>query len=130
MNGGLAAISDVPKTLVYEISRHLNRRGEIIPRRIIDKVPSAELAPDQTDQDDLPPYDLLDRILEGYVERSRSAADLAAEGFDRELVQDVIRRIDRSEYKRRQAAPGIKVTAKAFGEGRRVPLAKRFVPVE
>jgi NAD+ synthetase len=129
MNGGLAVISDVPKTLVYEISRYLNRRGEIIPQRIIDKVPSAELAPNQTDQDDLPPYDVLDRILERYVERRRSAEDLAGEGFDRALVQDVIRRIDRSEYKRRQAAPGIKVTAKAFGEGRRLPLAKRFVPV-
>ncbi|HDI61325.1 MAG TPA: NAD+ synthase [Desulfobacteraceae bacterium] len=130
MNGGLAVISDVPKTLVYQISRYVNRGGEIIPRRIIDKAPSAELAPDQADQDDLPPYDLLDRILEGYVERRKSAADLAAEGFAPDLVQEVIRRVDRSEYKRRQAAPGIKVTAKAFGEGWRLPLAKRFVPLE
>lgn len=130
MNGGLAVISDVPKTLVYEICRYVNRDAEVIPRRIVDKAPSAELAPDQTDQDDLPPYDLLDRILEGYVERRKSAAALAAEGFDRNLVQEVIRRVDRSEYKRRQAAPGIKVTAKAFGEGWRLPLAKRFVPVE
>jgi NAD+ synthase (glutamine-hydrolysing) len=130
MNGGLAVISDVPKTLVYEICRHVNRGGEVIPRRIIDKVPSAELAPDQTDQDDLPPYDLLDRLLEGYVERGKSAADLAAEGFDPQLVNEVIRRVERSEYKRRQAAPGIKVTAKAFGEGRRLPLAKRFDPID
>lgn len=130
MNGGLAVISDVPKTLVYEICRYVNRGGDIIPGRIIVKAPSAELAPDQTDQDDLPPYDLLDRILEGYVERRRSVADLTAEGFDRDLVREVIRRVDRSEYKRRQAAPGIKVTAKAFGEGWRLPLAKRFVAVE
>jgi NAD+ synthetase len=129
MSGGLAVISDVPKTLVYDISRYVNRCGEIIPRRIIDKVPSAELAPDQTDQDDLPPYGLLDRILKGYVEEGKSAADLAAEGFEHQLVGEVIRRVDRSEYKRRQAAPGLKVTAKAFGEGRRLPLAKRFEPI-
>ncbi len=129
MNGGLAVISDVPKTMVYEICRHVNRNGEIIPQRIIDKVPSAELAPDQTDQDDLPPYDLLDRILEGYVERGRGEEALVAEGFARETVREVIGRVERSEYKRRQAAPGIKVTPKAFGEGRRLPLAKRFVPV-
>jgi len=128
MNGGLAVISDVPKTLVYEISRDINRREEIIPQRILDKVPSAELAPDQTDQDDLPPYDLLDGILEGYVEAGKGEAALVAEGFAPETVRDVIARVERSEYKRRQAAPGIKVTPKAFGEGRRFPLAKRLAP--
>ena len=129
MNGGLAVISDVPKTLVYEVSRHINRDREIIPRRIIDKAPSAELRPDQTDQDDLPAYDLLDRILEGYVEAFKGAERLVAEGFDRDTVRDVIDRVDRNEYKRHQAAPGLKVTPKAFGEGRRFPLAKRFVPL-
>ena len=130
MNGGLAVISDVPKTLVYEVSRHVNRQGEIIPARILEKAPSAELKPGQTDQDDLPPYDLLDRILKGYVEESKGAGRLAAEGFERDTVVDVIGRVDRNEYKRNQAAPGLKVTPKAFGEGRRLPLAKRFVPLD
>ena len=130
MNGGLAVISDVPKTLVYEVSRYVNRVREIIPQRIIDKAPSAELKPDQTDQDDLPPYALLDRILKGYVEESKSVGRLVAEGFDRDTVVDVIGRVDRNEYKRHQAAPGLKVTPKAFGEGRRLPLAKRFVPLD
>ena len=130
MNGGLAVISDVPKTLVYEVSRYINRQGEIIPSRILEKAPSAELKPDQTDQDDLPPYDLLDRILKGYVEESKGVGRLAAEGFDRETVVDVIGRVDRNEYKRNQAAPGLKITPKAFGEGRRLPLAKRFVPLD
>ncbi len=129
MNGGLAVISDVPKTLVYDICRFINNDGEIIPRRIIDKPPSAELAPDQTDQDDLPPYADIDPILEGYVEQAKSGKELVAQGFDAEVVQEVIRRVDLNEYKRHQAAPGLKVTAKAFGEGRRYPLAKRFNPV-
>jgi NAD+ synthetase len=129
MNGGLAVISDVPKTLVYEVSRYVNRGAEVIPRRILDKVPSAELAPNQTDQDDLPPYDLLDRILHAYVEEGRGARALVEEGFEPRTVRDVIARVEGSEYKRRQAAPGIKVTPKAFGEGRRFPLAKRFVPL-
>lgn len=128
MNGGLAVISDVHKTLVYEICRHINRSGEIIPRRILEKAPSAELKPNQTDQDDLPPYDRLDAILKGYVEEARSADELAAAGHDPRLVADIIARVDRNEYKRHQAAPGLKVTAKAFGEGRRYPLAKRFNP--
>jgi NAD+ synthetase len=129
MNGGLAVISDVPKTEVYTIARHINRNAEIIPRRIIVKAPSAELAPDQTDQDDLPPYDVLDAILKGYIEDFQGEAELIASGFDPDVVRGVIARVDRNEYKRHQAAPGLKVTAKAFGEGRRYPLAKRFRPV-
>jgi NAD+ synthase/NAD+ synthase (glutamine-hydrolysing) len=129
MNGGLAVISDVPKTLVYELCRYINGSEEVIPQRIIDKPPSAELAPDQTDQDDLPPYEVIDPILEGYVERAQSSAELVAAGFDARAVEEVIRRVDQNEYKRHQAAPGLKVTPKAFGEGRRYPLAKRFKPV-
>ncbi|MBI5063493.1 MAG: NAD(+) synthase, partial [Desulfatitalea sp.] len=129
MNGGLAVISDVHKTLVYEICRQINQSGEIIPRRILDKAPSAELKPNQTDQDDLPPYERLDAILKGYVEEARCADELIAAGHEARIVADVIARVDRNEYKRHQAAPGLKVTAKAFGEGRRYPLAKRFNPL-
>ncbi len=129
MNGGLAVISDVPKTLVYEISRLINANGEVVPQRILDKAPSAELKPDQTDQDDLPPYEVIDAILEGYVERAMSAGELVAAGHDPQAVADIIARVDRNEYKRHQSAPGLKVTPKAFGEGRRYPLAKRFNPV-
>ena len=129
MNGGLAVIADVPKTTVYELSRFANRDGEVIPQRIIEKAPSAELKPDQEDQDDLPPYEILDRILRSYVEEFKGVRELVEMGFDRDLVQDIIRRIDMNEYKRYQAAPGLKVTSKAFGYGRRYPLAKRYRPV-
>jgi NAD+ synthase/NAD+ synthase (glutamine-hydrolysing) len=129
MNGGLAVISDVPKTMVYNLCRRINREKEVIPQRIIDKPPSAELKPDQTDQDDLPPYDIIDPILEGYVEKFQSARALVDAGFDPQVVAEVIRRVDQNEYKRHQAAPGLKVTPKAFGEGRRYPLAKRFRPI-
>lgn len=129
MNGGLAVISDVPKTLVYAICRHINSDKVIIPQRIIDKPPSAELAPDQTDQDDLPPYEVIDPILEGYVEQNKSRQELESAGFDPKAVSEVLRRVDQNEYKRHQAAPGLKVTLKAFGEGRRYPLAKQFRPV-
>jgi NAD+ synthase/NAD+ synthase (glutamine-hydrolysing) len=129
MNGGLAVISDVPKTMVYDLCRRINREKEVIPQRIIDKPPSAELKPDQTDQDDLPPYEIIDPILEGYVENFQSARALVDAGFDPQVVAEVIRRVDQNEYKRHQAAPGLKVTPKAFGEGRRYPLAKRFRPV-
>jgi NAD+ synthase (glutamine-hydrolysing) len=126
MVGGLAVISDVPKTLVYRISRYLNSRLEMIPQTSLDKPPSAELRPDQKDSDSLPPYDVLDAILEDYVEESRSAAQIAQDrGFDPELVKRVIRMVDRAEYKRQQAAPGIKISAKAFGYGRRFPIAAR-----
>jgi NAD+ synthetase len=123
MSGGLAAISDVPKTLVYRLARYVNREREIIPASTLTKAPSAELKPDQTDQDTLPPYDVLDRIVEAYVERSLDADAIAALGIDRGAVVDVIRKIDGSEYKRRQAAPGIKISSKAFGVGRRYPIA-------
>ena len=126
MNGGLAVISDVPKILVYDICRFINRFGEIIPQRIIDKPPSAELKPDQTDQDDLPPYNVIDAILKGYVEEALSPEALVAAGHDPDAVADVIRRVNQNEYKRYQAAPGLKITSKAFGEGRRYPIAKRF----
>jgi NAD+ synthetase len=126
MNGGLSVISDVPKTLVYELARIINRDRELIPNRILDKAPSAELKPDQTDQDDLPDYGVLDAILKGYIEAFKSPDELTADGFDRDVVTSVIRRVDMNEYKRHQAAPGIKVTSKAFGYGRRYPIAQRF----
>ena len=126
MCGGLAVIADVPKTKAYEIARHLNTGEERIPERIITKPPSAELKPDQTDQDDLPPYEVIDPIIQGYVEESKGLEALVKTGFDRQVVSEVINRIDRNEYKRFQAPPGIKITPKAFGEGRRYPLAKRF----
>src|SRR5262249_5666124 len=116
MAGGLAVISDVPKTMVYRISRYVNREREIIPQATIDKPPSAELRADQKDSDSLPPYEVLDAILEDYVEDSHTARQIAADrGFDVSLVERVIRMVERAEYKRQQAAPGIKVSAKAFG---------------
>ncbi len=128
MNGGLAVISDVPKTAVYDLARFINTEKEYIPSRIITKAPSAELKPGQTDQDDLPAYDILDSILKGYIEDFKGADELVKMGFARDLVEDVISRVDRNEYKRHQAAPGLKVTSKAFGYGRRYPLAQRYTP--
>ena len=126
MSGGLAVISDVPKTMVYEICRWLNRDGEVIPESILNKPPSAELRPDQKDEDSLPPYELLDRILEAYVEHNRSVSEIVQQGFDPATVRDVVRLIDRNEYKRRQSAPGLKITSKAFGVGRRFPIAADY----
>jgi NAD+ synthetase len=126
MAGGLAVISDVPKTMIYRIAKWLNREKEIIPNSSITKPPSAELRPNQCDQDSLPPYDLLDAILDLYVVQGKSAPDIVAAGFDEATVHKVIRLIDLSEYKRRQAAPGLKVTTKAFGVGRRIPIAQRY----
>ena len=126
MSGGLSVISDVPKTLVYELARYINRAQELIPEAIITKAPSAELKPDQCDQDTLPPYPVLDQILYYYIEEGASVADLIAKGFVAETVKWVVRTVDRSEYKRRQAAPGLKVTSKAFGMGRRIPVAKKL----
>jgi NAD+ synthase (glutamine-hydrolysing) len=126
MCGGLAAISDVPKTLIYELARHLNAARELIPLRTIEKVPSAELRPNQTDQDTLPPYDTLDAILRLYVEENLGVAEIAARGFDAETVRWVARKVDFNEYKREQAAPGLKVTSRAFGMGRRMPIAQRY----
>jgi len=126
MVGGLAVISDVPKTLVYRISRYVNTQQAVIPEATLEKPPSAELRPDQKDSDSLPPYDVLDAILEDYVEDSHSPAQIAQErGFNLELVKKVVRMIDRAEYKRQQAAPGIKISAKAFGYGRRFPIAAK-----
>lgn len=126
MCGGLAVISDLPKTWVYRVARWMNRDREIIPDSSITKAPSAELRPNQTDQDSLPPYDVLDAILEAYVVEDRSAAEIVASGFSEADVRRVVRLIDLSEYKRRQAAPGLKVTSRAFGVGRRQPVAQRW----
>ena len=127
MCGGLAVISDVPKTLVYSLSRWINRHGEIIPEDTIQKPPSAELKPNQRDQDTLPPYEILDPILQLYVEEERSVAEIVQHGFDEATVRWVQRRVDLNEYKRAQAVPGLKVTSRAFGLGRRMPVAQRFV---
>ena len=127
MAGGLAVISDVPKTMVYELARWINREREIIPKSTIEKAPSAELKPNQKDQDTLPPYEILDQILHIYVEENLSARDIIARGFDEKTVRWVQRRVDLNEYKREQAAPGIKVTSRAFGVGRKMPIAQRYV---
>ncbi|MBV9010169.1 MAG: NAD+ synthase [Verrucomicrobia bacterium] len=127
MAGGLAVISDVPKTMVYELARYINRSREVIPHGTIEKPPSAELRPNQKDQDTLPPYDVLDAILRLYVEENLSATDIVAQGFDEKTVRWVQRRVDLNEYKRAQAAPGLKVTSRAFGVGRRMPIAQRYV---
>ncbi len=126
MSGGLAVISDVPKTMVYEVARYINRNGEVIPEATIEKAPSAELRPGQTDQDTLPPYDVLDGILYYHVEEGMDAGQIAALGFDEGTVNWTVRAVARNEYKRKQAAPGLKVTSKAFGVGRRIPIAARY----
>jgi NAD+ synthase (glutamine-hydrolysing) len=127
MVGGLAVISDVPKTLVYRLSRYVNSRRPVIPQASLEKPPSAELRPNQKDVDSLPPYEVLDPILEDYVEDSHTAEQIAADhGFDLAVVQRVIRMVDGAEYKRQQAAPGLKISPKAFGTGRRFPIAAKF----
>ena len=126
MCGGLAVISDIPKTMVYDIAEYINRRKEVIPIHTIEKPPSAELRPDQKDQDSLPPYDILDGVLRAYVEESKDIDDIVGIGFNETLVKDIIKKVDTNEYKRKQAAPGLKVTSKAFGTGRRMPLAQRY----
>ncbi len=128
MSGGLAVLADVPKVMVYELAHYVNRDSEVIPEATIEKAPSAELRPNQTDQDTLPPYEVLDAILHGYIEEGESVEDLVRAGFDRDTVEWVVRAVRRSEYKRRQAAPGLKVTSKAFGIGRRMPIAARYGP--
>ena len=127
MCGGLAVISDVFKMQVYALSRWINREKEIIPHSSIEKAPSAELRPNQTDQDSLPPYELLDAILKGYVESGLSRRDLVAQGFDAAVVNDIARKVDLNEYKRKQAAPGLKITPLAFGVGRRIPIVQKYV---
>lgn len=126
MSGGLSPIADVPKTMVYDLARFINREREIIPEETITKPPSAELKPDQLDQDTLPPYDVLDGILNYYVDEGYSAEDIIKKGYDSETVNWVIRNVNRNEYKRKQAAPGLKVTTKAFGIGRRMPIAAKY----
>jgi len=127
MVGGLAVISDVPKTLVYRLSAYVNSKSPVIPQASLEKPPSAELRPDQKDSDSLPPYEILDAILEDYIEDSHCAEQIAADRkFDIELVRRVIRMVDRAEYKRQQAAPGVKISPKAFGYGRRFPIAAKF----
>jgi NAD+ synthase (glutamine-hydrolysing) len=128
MAGGFAVIKDVPKGLVYELTRRRNERAgeKLVPASVIDRAPSAELRPDQLDSDSLPPYELLDRVLEAYVERDQGREEMIAAGMPAEVVDDVIRLVDRSEYKRRQAAPGIRITPRAFGKDRRLPITNRF----
>jgi NAD+ synthetase len=126
MSGGLALISDVPKTTVYRLAALYNREREVIPRSTIEKAPSAELRARQKDSDTLPPYDLLDPILDLHLEEGHTADEIAARGFDRATVEWVVAAVRKNEYKRRQAAPGIKVTSKAFGAGRRFPVAARY----
>ena len=126
MSGGLSVISDVPKTMVYEIARYINRNGTIIPQGVLDKAPSAELKPGQKDQDTLPPYEILDRIINLHIEEGLGSEEIISRGFEPETVDWVIEAVRRSEYKRRQAPPGLKVTSKAFGIGRRIPIAARY----
>ena len=128
MAGGFAVIKDVPKTLVYELVRYRNREAgsELVPASVIERAPSAELRPDQLDSDSLPPYDLLDQVLEAYVERDQGREAIVEAGLPSEVVDEVVRMVDRAEYKRRQAAPGIRITPKAFGRDRRLPITNRF----
>ena len=126
MCGGLAVISDLPKTLVYELSKWINRNDEVIPWSTIEKEPSAELKPNQKDQDTLPDYELLDQILELYVDQSLSVSSIIGKGYDKDLVKWIASRVDMNEWKRWQSAPGLRVTSKAFGVGRRIPIAQRY----
>lgn len=126
MAGGLSPLADVPKTMVYEVARYINREREIIPRRTLEKPPSAELRPGQLDQDTLPPYPLLDQVLAYYVEEGLSREEIINKGFAADMVNWVVRQVNLNEYKRKQAAPGLKITSKAFGVGRRMPLAARY----
>jgi NAD+ synthase (glutamine-hydrolysing) len=123
----MCVISDVPKTMVYELSKYVNRNGVVIPLATIEKPPSAELRPNQKDSDSLPPYEVLDVILEDYVEDLKTVKQIAKErGFNKELVLKIVRMIERSEYKRQQAPPGLKISEKAFGVGRRFPVAAKY----
>ncbi|HAF58343.1 MAG TPA: NAD(+) synthase, partial [Opitutae bacterium] len=126
MCGGLAVISDLPKTQVFELARHINRDVEIIPQNSIDKPPSAELRPDQKDSDSLPDYSVLDGILQAYVEDGLSVNSIIKMGFEKNVVKRIVALVDRNEYKRKQAAPGLKITPLAFGIGRRMPIVQRY----
>jgi NAD+ synthase (glutamine-hydrolysing) len=127
MAGGLAVISDVPKMRVYELARHMNRARERVPVHTIEKPPSAELRPDQKDEDSLPPYPVLDGILQLYVEERLSSAEIVERGYEEAVVRDIVRKVDLNEYKRKQAAPGLKTTPLAFGVGRRIPIVQKYV---
>ena len=127
MVGGFSPIKDVHKTMVYSISRFINKKyGGLIPENILTKAPSAELKPDQKDQDKLPPYDILDQILRAYIEDDKGYKAIVDMGFDSTIVKDVLNMVDNSEYKRRQGSPGIKITARAYGKDRRYPITNRF----
>ena len=129
MAGGLAVISDVPKLMVYELAALINRERQVIPASTIHKPPSAELRPDQKDTDSLPPYEILDRILKAYIEEVKTPEEIARQcGYDLNLVRDIALLVDRNEYKRKQAAPGLKLTSRAFGFGRPFPIAQKFIP--
>ena len=130
MAGGFAPIKDVPKLLVYRLSAYRNSLGEVIPQRVLERPPSAELAPDQKDEDTLPPYELLDPILEGYIERDMSVRELVALGFDADMVRRIAAMVDRNEYKRRQAPPGIRISKRAFGRDRRYPITSGFLDAQ
>jgi NAD+ synthase (glutamine-hydrolysing) len=132
MAGGYAVVKDVPKTLLYDLARWRNEKAahDLIPESVITKPPSAELRPGQLDQDSLPPYEVLDPILEAYVEDDRTFDEIVAMGFDAAIVRRVIQMVDRNEYKRRQAPPGVKITPRAFGRDRRLPLASRYRSVD
>jgi NAD+ synthase (glutamine-hydrolysing) len=126
MAGGLAVISDVPKLMVYDLARYINKNEEIIPERVLIKEPSAELREGQKDKDDIPTYDILDPILHAYIEENRNKEEITAMGFDRRIVDEIIWRIDHNEYKRKQAPIGIKITPRAFGFGRRMPIVNKY----
>jgi len=128
MAGGFALLKDVYKTDVFRLSRYLNERAgrELIPQSIIDRAPSAELRDDQLDEDSLPPYPQLDQVLEAYVEDDRTLEELSSDGFDRDVVERAVALVDRAEYKRRQAPPGVRLRPKAFGRDRRTPITNRW----
>jgi NAD+ synthase (glutamine-hydrolysing) len=126
MAGGFAPLKDVPKLLVYRLSHYRNARSAVIPQRVLERPPSAELAPDQQDADSLPPYAILDPILERYIERDMSVERIVAEGYDAAVVARVTRMVDRNEYKRRQAPPGVRITQRAFGRDRRYPITSGY----
>jgi NAD+ synthetase len=127
MNGGLAVIGDVPKTKVFNICKWLNRNGEIIPNNILIKPPSAELKPNQKDEDSLPPYDILDDILERYINQHQSVNDIEKLGYDLEIIKKVVKLVDRAEFKRKQAPPVLKMTDRAFGTGWKMPIAYKLI---
>jgi NAD+ synthetase len=126
MNGGLAVIADVPKTKVFDLCKWINRNEEIIPNNILVKPPSAELKPDQKDEDSLPPYEILDDILERYINKHQSIAEINESGHDLEIIKKVIKLIIRAEFKRKQAPPGLKITDRAFGTGWKMPIASKL----